>query len=94
MQEVASVAREAEEIFEGVAGGAVERIAQQGVADGCEMDSDLVGATTMQAYFECDGVGGAEKDFREGPRGLAVRAGGPDGADEGFGTRPMGVRMS
>ncbi len=44
VQEVASVAREAGERFEGPAGGAVEGIPCQGVADGGEVDSDLVRA--------------------------------------------------
>jgi len=44
VQEVSSIAGEAGEIFKGQAGWAVQRIAEQGMADGGEMDSNLVGA--------------------------------------------------
>ncbi len=39
---VSSFGGEAREIFERLAGYAVQRIAYQGMADGCKMDSDLV----------------------------------------------------
>ncbi len=62
VQEVASVAGEAGEIFKRLAGGAVEGIAEQGMADGCEMDSDLMGAAGAEAYFKGSGAGGAGDD--------------------------------
>ncbi len=53
VQEISSVAGEAGEIFERLAGYAVQRIAYQGMADGCQMDSDLVGAARIQAHLKC-----------------------------------------
>src|ERR1700729_1365830 len=53
VQEISSIAREAGEIFKRLAGYAVQRIAYQGMADGCEMDSDLMRAARMQAYLKC-----------------------------------------
>ena len=44
VQEIASIAGEAGEIFKRLAGWAVERVAHQGMADGCQMDSDLMRA--------------------------------------------------
>ena len=44
VEEISSIAGEAGEIFKRLAGYAVQRIAYQGVADGCQMDSDLVRA--------------------------------------------------
>ena len=44
VQEISSIAGEAGEIFERLAGYAVQRIAYQGMADGCQMDSDLMRA--------------------------------------------------
>ena len=59
VQEIASVAGEAGEIFERLAGWAVQRIAYEGMADGGEVDSDLVRAAGVQAYLKCCGAGGA-----------------------------------
>lgn len=59
VEEISSVSGEAGEIFEGLAGWAVERISYQGMADGCEMDSDLVRSARMQAYLKCCGAGAA-----------------------------------
>ena len=59
VQEIASIAGEAGEIFKRLACEAVERIAYQGMADGCQMDSDLMRATRIQAYLKCCGAGGA-----------------------------------
>jgi hypothetical protein len=47
MQEISSIAREAGEIFKRLAGEAVQRIAYQGMADGCQMDSDLMRASRI-----------------------------------------------
>ena len=44
VQEISSIAGEAWEIFKRLAGEAVQRIAHQGMADGCQMDSDLMRA--------------------------------------------------
>jgi hypothetical protein len=44
VQEVSSIAGETGEIFMRLAGRAVQRIAYQGMADGCKMDSDLMRA--------------------------------------------------
>ena len=59
VQEVSSIAGEAGEVFERQAGWAVERIAYEGMADGGQVDSDLVGAARMEAYLKCCGAGGA-----------------------------------
>jgi hypothetical protein len=42
MQKISSIAGEAGEIFERLAGESVQRIAYQGMADGCQMDPDLM----------------------------------------------------
>jgi hypothetical protein len=47
VQEISSVAREAREIFKGLAGYPVQRIANQGMPNGCQMDSDLMWAPRM-----------------------------------------------
>ena len=59
VQEISSVARKAGEIFKRLAGQAVQRIAYQGMADGCQMDSDLMRAARIQAYLKCCGAGAA-----------------------------------
>ena len=56
VQEISSIAGEAGEIFKRLAACAVERIADQGMADGCQMDSDLMRAARMQAYLKCCGA--------------------------------------
>ena len=61
MEEVAAIAGEAGEVFEGEAGGAVEGVAHEGMANGGEVDSYLVGATGVEADFEgCCGVGAGD----------------------------------
>ena len=47
VQEISSVAGEAGEILKRLAADAVQRIANQGMADGCQMDSDLMRATRI-----------------------------------------------
>jgi hypothetical protein len=47
VKEISSIAGEAGEIFERLAGYTVQRIAYEGIADGCEMDSDLMRATRI-----------------------------------------------
>ena len=47
VQEISSVAGKAGEIFERLAGQAVQRIAYQGMADECQMDSDLMRAARI-----------------------------------------------
>ena len=42
VQEISSIAGEAGVMFKRLAGYAVQRIANQRVADGCQMDSDLM----------------------------------------------------
>jgi len=42
VQEISSIAREAGEIFKRLSGKAVQRITYQRMADGCQMDSDLM----------------------------------------------------
>ena len=59
VQEIASIAGEAGEIFKWLAGYAVQRIAYQGMADGCEVDSDLMRPPRIQAYLKSRGAGGA-----------------------------------
>lgn len=45
VEEIASIAGEAGEVLEKLAGYAVERITDQGMADGGQMDSNLMRAT-------------------------------------------------
>ena len=47
VQEISSIAGEAGEILKRLAGYAVQRIAYQGMADGCQMDSDLMRAARI-----------------------------------------------
>ena len=44
VQEISSIAGEAGEILKRLAGWAVQWVAYQGMADRCQMDSDLMGA--------------------------------------------------
>lgn len=53
VQEISSVAGKAGEIFPRLARGAVQRIAYQRMADGGQMNSDLMRAAGLQAYLEC-----------------------------------------
>ena len=69
------------------------------MADGCQMDSDLMRAARMQAYLKC---GGARfcvlapraitlpRDLAGLPLGFAAHT----EPRRGCGTRPMGVRIS
>jgi hypothetical protein len=52
VQEIASIAREAGEIFKRLTGHAIQRVAHQRMADGRQMDPDLMRATGMQAYLK------------------------------------------
>ena len=65
VEEVSSIAGEAGEVFKGLAGWAVQRIAYQGVADGCQMDSDLMRAARIKAYLKCCGACGAGDHLRQ-----------------------------
>jgi hypothetical protein len=56
MQEISSIAREAGEIFKRLAVCAVQRIAYQGMADGCQMDSDLMRAARTEPHLKCCGA--------------------------------------
>ena len=56
MQKISSIARQAGEIFERLAGQTVQRIAHQGMADGCQMDPDLMRAARTQSYLKCCGA--------------------------------------
>ena len=47
VQKISSVAWKAGKIFKRLASYAVERIAYQGMADGCQMDSDLMRASRI-----------------------------------------------
>ena len=47
VQEISSIAGKAGEIFKRLAGKAVQRVAYQGMADGCQMDSNLMGAARI-----------------------------------------------
>ena len=53
VQQISSIAGEAGEILKRLAVQAVQRVAYQGMADGCQMDSDLMRAARMQAYLKC-----------------------------------------
>ena len=56
VQKISSIARESGEIFQRPAGQAVQWIAYQGMADGCQMDSDLMRAARMETYLKCCGA--------------------------------------
>ncbi len=58
VEEVASIAGEAGKVFEGLAGGAVEGVSGERVADGGEVDSDLVGAAGVEGDRKGGGGGG------------------------------------
>ena len=47
VQEISSITRKPGEIFKRLAGEAVQRIAYQGMADGGQMDSDLMRAARI-----------------------------------------------
>ena len=47
VQKISSIAGKAGEIFNRLAGYAVQRIAYQRMADGCQMDSDLMRAARI-----------------------------------------------
>ena len=47
VQEISSIAGEAGEMFKRLAGYPVQRIAYQGMADGCQMNSDLMRAARI-----------------------------------------------
>ena len=64
VEEIASVAGEAGEIFQRLAGWAVQRVADEGMSDGGEVDPDLVRAAGVQGYLKCCGGGGAGEDYR------------------------------
>jgi hypothetical protein len=49
VQEISSIAGEAGKVFKRQAGQPVQRIACQGMTDGCQMDSDLVRAALQMA---------------------------------------------
>ena len=59
MQKVSSVTWEAGEIIKRSTGQTVQRVAYQGVADGCQMNSDLMRAARIQAYLKRCRAGGA-----------------------------------
>lgn len=52
VQKVSSIAGETGILFERLASEAVQGIANQGMSDGCQMDSDLMGAARMQSYLK------------------------------------------
>ena len=59
VQEISSIAREAGAIVKRLAGYAVQRIADQGMSDRCQMDSDLMRAARTQAYLKGRGACGS-----------------------------------
>jgi hypothetical protein len=56
VQQISSIAGEAGEIFKRLAVESIQRIANQGMADGRQMDSDLMWAARIQAYLKCCGA--------------------------------------
>ncbi len=59
VQEVSSIAGEAGKAVKRQAGQAIQGIAYQGMADGCQMDSDLMRTARIEAYLKRCGSGGA-----------------------------------
>lgn len=59
VQEIFSITGEAGEIFKRLAGRAVQRIAYQGMTNGCQMDSDLMRTARIYAYLKRCGACGA-----------------------------------
>ena len=66
VEEIAAVAGEAGEIGADAAGVVVERVAEVGVAEGGEVDADLMGTAGVEADGEGGGLGGAGEDRRDG----------------------------
>jgi hypothetical protein len=66
VEEVAAVAGEAGEGFQGVAGGTVEGVADQGMAEGGQVDSDLMRAAGVEGDRKGGGGCGAVDDLGEG----------------------------
>lgn len=62
VKEIPAVAGEAGEVFQRLAGGAVEGIAGEGMADGGEVDSNLVGTAGVETHLEYGCGGGAGDD--------------------------------
>ena len=56
VQQISSVAGEAGKIFKRLAGYALQRIANQGMADRCQMNSDLMRSARIEAYLKCSGA--------------------------------------
>ena len=56
VQKISSIAGEAGKIFKRLAAYPVQRIANQGMPNGCQMDSDLMWAARIQAYLKCCGA--------------------------------------
>jgi len=52
VQEISSIAGKTGAIFKRQAGRTIKRIADQGMADGCQMDSDLMRSTRMKPYLK------------------------------------------
>ena len=81
VQEISSIAGEAGEIFKGLAVRAVQRIADQRMADGCQMDSDLMRAARIEAYLKgCDAWAACDH-LCQGLGRFANRASGPHGTE-------------
>src|SRR5580700_8373006 len=55
MQEIPAIAGKAGKIFKRPAAEPVQRIAHQGMADGCQMNPDLMRPPRIQAYLKCCG---------------------------------------
>ena len=53
MQKISSIAGEPGEILQRLASQSIQRIAYQRMPNGCQMDSDLMGAPRMQAHLKC-----------------------------------------
>ena len=94
MQKISSIPREAGEIFKRLAGQVVQRVAYQGMSDGCQMDSDLMRAADFRLTSNVVVLMVREitfaNDFDALPLGLAAHT----EPMSGCGTRPMGVRIS
>lgn len=57
VQEISPIARDARKFFKRLTCQAVQRIAYQWMANGCQMDSDLMRTARIQAYLKHCGAG-------------------------------------
>lgn len=78
VEQIATIAREAGQVIEGLTAGTIKWIASEGMADRREMDSNLVRASGMKANGKCGGALASGENCCGGIRRLAGGVGGPN----------------